>query len=1086
MSMLLRRRLTHTTLALGASALALAGCAKDLELEDPVDLSKVVRAQFDPTNPIPVLQLVPSPTLLAQDPATGKFLEDPNRPGQKVVEPETCELPTAAQCLAFVDGWPTTTPVTLYFTGELDETTVKSGVKLWEVVPTGASTPPNLVQLDYDFRTGARDPVNAACVEQYKYEADKVPPGIQLQLLATTPLKPATQYVVTVESSAAGGLRAADGGVVEATSLVSLLNVPEGVRDPVLADGTIQSALLRSNVQGLVSAALFPGKTSEQLTAEEKTQLAAAVKARGTSLYGLYRFFDGVMDLAVGLGKVSDRKSLILTNTWITTRDPTTVAFDPANSVVPFPNSQLLTAGDLADPANLQVKLPVDPDSSPTARALIGGLNTLNGFSTTAPQVVNTTRDLDASSLAGNVLLYRVNGTMLDPTPHPIAVSTSSASEGSLASITIQPLVPLQDNAHYVTVIKRGVKDAEGVELATQSTFNLLKTPVRLINSAGTVLPAVVPALQCSFVSTTGTLGSNAQVAGLATTIESDPADPNAPGLGHQKWLVPINLLQAQPVAMAASDILFAWSYNTQDIRGLMSTVRDQLIPAWDAAAPGPRVIGPVVEVTGTASIAAAINVVGNLCVPLCYGGQMAPQIPADQCGTPQAPNPAIGAHPVCQLGVNLVAGNLSKASLYLMRTYRATAGNPYVAGTFTPATLQTPAVENIQLWVIQGNGNAPTAGRPVAIVQHGLGSRKEAGWLAADRLATANANGGWASVLIDLPFHGSRASDLTALTNTPLGPTEVPCTDAATGLPNIDPGAVTCDPTTGMCAGGCDGVQDGSGTGFLSSNVFGARDNFRQSLIDHLVLARTLQLEGAPGGAFEGILDGTQVGYIGQSLGGITGGNLMAFAPSNVESGVLNVAGGGLTTILLNTVPQISAGLFVSLNAAGVCEYNQPGNPVSGCKDTPAFRQFLLTAQWALDPGDPLATSIGVTAGIGSNQVMIQMVQPDPVVTNLSSVALAGAYGYLPAATSPLADHFQVYDMTALPQAASGSGCHGFLLTPIASNGEACGACLTEALCNSLGAQIQAAGFLEGGDGTVPARPDSVAGIFDCTNPCP
>ncbi|MCA9556112.1 MAG: hypothetical protein KC933_39165, partial [Myxococcales bacterium] len=148
-------------------------------------------------------------------------------------------------------------------------------------------------------------------------------------------------------------------------------------------------------------------------------------------------------------------------------------------------------------------------------------------------------------------------------------------------------------------------------------------------------------------------------------------------------------------------------------------------------------------------------------------------------------------------------------------------------------------------------------------------------------------------------------------------------------------------------------------------------------------------------------------------------------------------------------------------------------------------FRQFLLTAQWALDPGDPLATSIGVHAGIGPQNVMIQMAQPDPVVSNLASIALAGSYGYLTEG-SPLASHFEVFDMSALPQAAEGSGCHGFLLSPLASNGEACGACLTEALCNSIGAQIQAAGFLEAGDGSVPPRPDSVAGIFDCTNPCP
>lgn len=1082
--MLLRRRLTNTALAVSASAIALAGCARDLgDLKDPIDLNTVVTAQFDPTNPIPVLQLVPSPTALAQDPATGLLAMDPERPGKKLVEPEDCELPTTAQCLGFVDGWPTTVPITFFFSGPLDESTVKDGVKVYEVSATG------IAPVDYEFTMGARAPVNTACEATYGYTQADVPPGVELVLSPTTPLKPGTQYIALVESHADGGLRTEGGAQVEPSSLFHLLNVADDAGDPVTAEGVINSALLRSNVQGLVLAGLFPGKTADQLTDDEKATFAAGVQGTAQTLYGLYQFFDRTIDSAVMATLIDDRNKLILSNTWSTGRDATTVAFDPANGVVPVPNSQLLTTGDSADPTSLKVNLPIDPMSSASAQALTGGLNTLNGFSTTAPMQMQFTRSLDATTLDGNILLYHANGAMLDPMPHPISVTTSSASAGVLASVIIQPLVPLQENAHYVVVVKRGLKDAEGFDVATQSTFRLLGTPVPLIDMAGTVLGAVKPALECSIFSATGVLGSGPQIQGLATAFETPP---EMGGLGRTKWLAPLGLLTSEPVALPAADILFAYSYNTQDINGLIRTVRDQLLPSWDMATPGPRLLFTGIQVTGTASIAAAVGLVPNLCLPLCQGGALLPDVAPADCGTPAAPNPAIYNTGLCRTAEQIVAGNVATAKLYLMRTYRSTVGSPYVAGTFTPATVASPAVENQQVWILEGNGPGPADGngRPAAIVQHGLGSQKEAGFLIANTLTgvyegsvqyaggTPGDHGDWATILMDLPFHGSRASDIARN----VGGAEIPCTDA-TGVPNVDPADVTCDPQTGMCAGGCDGVQDSSGTGFLSTNVFGARDNFRQSQIDHLTLLYTLEQEGQAGGVLDGMIDGENVGYIGQSLGGITGGNLAAVAPDNLQTSVLNVAGGSLTTILLNTVPQISAGLFVALNAAGVCDYVEAGNPISGCQDTPGFRQFLLTAQWALDPGDPLAASVNVHGNYGSENILMQMVSPDPVVTNISSFFLAGAYGFLPAGdTNPLSNNFNVYDMSNIPAAQSGSGCHGFIFAPIGGAG-ACGECVNDALCNTIGAQLQALSFLESAGQTIASpKPSALNPIIQCT----
>jgi pimeloyl-ACP methyl ester carboxylesterase len=483
-----------------------------------------------------------------------------------------------------------------------------------------------------------------------------------------------------------------------------------------------------------------------------------------------------------------------------------------------------------------------------------------------------------------------------------------------------------------------------------------------------------------------------------------------------------------------------------------------------------------VLEITGTASVADAIGVIQTFCLPLCQQGILQGISPMS-CNQPQT-LPAVRSHPLCQLVTGVVAGDLDRMRLFLMKGYRATVGSPYTAGTFTPDTLRTPAMVDLPVWVIEGgDGEVPAEGKPIAIFQHGLGGNKETGFYMANSLARANQAGGWATVMIDLPFHGARASDIAR--STPQG--EIPCVDG-NGLPNIDPASVVCGPD-GTCTGGCDGRRDASGTGFLSSNVFGTRDNFRQGTIDQLTLMHTLLRETQPGGALED-LDGGRMGYVGQSLGAITGGNLAGYLDADeLEAAVLNVGGGSLTTILLNTVPAIAAPLYASLAAAGICEFNQPDNPASGCKPTAAFNQFVLTAQWALDPGDPLAVSVAAGERLGTDKLLMQISQPDPVVPNIASQLLGGAYGFL--ADGAPTDRYQVYDFsdaTRYPQARNGSGCHGFLLAPICGNLQLGPAALVDGFCNTVGSQTQAASFLESGGTRVgPKRPASLGPNLNC-----
>ncbi len=1134
---MLRQRLVYSSLALGV---ALGGCARTLDEgfnpEDRPNPDNVVVAQFDPTNPIPALQLTPTPTALAQlVDEQGNLLPDLNK---EQIAPDECERPTAAQCLTLpqVAGWPTTTPVTLYFSGEIDASSldtdsVMPGIRLFEVGgPLGATPVP------YTFAQAPRPAPNEGCssaavnsagttdpvfglpvgvngsAPAIGYQDADIPPGNVVILTPNRPLKPLTQYFVLVESFDAGGLRDTSGNKLEPSDLFFLLNQDQA-NAPVVASGEIPSALLQAQVVGSALASICRKRiacadaanqdadacmgeptectvtnddgsqtlTNADLTEREAMAFAAIVGGSGQSLFGLYNFFDQLITTVTTAGLVENRSNLILANVWSTGPDGgPELSFDPAPAdggapVLPFPNSQLLTA---TSSGARQVTLPLPPEGD-SSRALFLGLNTLNGFSNTAPISIPVSASVDQASLANAIFMYPVDENGMVPAgsmPVPLDISTSSASADTLGSIVLRPVFPLQQNQEYVIGVTNDLMTTDGESFGANSTFSLLKTPFPFIDAMGTVDPRIFPVLQCGALGPDGSFPNDAQVQGLAALLETS--------LNHSDFLRAFAALESAPTPLPRENVAMAFSYHTQDITGTVDAVKNALLPnVWEQLDGRPRVSGPLVELTGSSTIAQFIDVVGNLCVPICQQGAtslMPNECLVDDGMGGMAPNPQLPQEVVCQLAVSIVAGQLDRAALYVMKGYRSTVGNPYVAGNFTPQSIMQPEVIDIPFWVINSGGPAPAEGFPVAIFQHGLGQTKETGFFIANSLAGVNTEGGRATILMDLPFHGSRASDIVDNT------TGAPCTDA-NGIANIDPSMVQCDPQTGMCANGCDGLQDPSASGFLSPQLFATRDNFRQGTIDQLTLLRTIQEESMPGGALD-FLDGTKVGYIGQSLGSITGGNLASYTnQGDLEAIALNVGGALLLVRCLNTVPTISAPLFAALAAAGVCEFNEMGNPASGCQDTPAWRQFQLIAQWILDPGDPLGTSIGVVgermanpAPLGRDKVLMQMSRPDPVVPNITSGLLGIAYGmdvsFIPTANGISVDsndtNFAVYDFSMLPQATVGSGCHGFILAPT------CGTDLIDTLCNTLGAQQQAAVFVDTAGATLPApRPAQVAG---------
>src|SRR5207302_7545972 len=91
--------------------------------------------------------------------------------------------------------------------------------------------------------------------------------------------------------------------------------------------------------------------------------------------------------------------------------------FDPANSVIPFPNNLLLGS-------NGKVNLPIPAGAPASQVQLITGLNTLDGFSTTAPIVSENSDSKGAIDIG--------------------AIDPATLSDGGVGFVKLNPLTGLQ------------------------------------------------------------------------------------------------------------------------------------------------------------------------------------------------------------------------------------------------------------------------------------------------------------------------------------------------------------------------------------------------------------------------------------------------------------------------------------------------------------------------------------------------------------------------------------------------------------------------------------------------------------------
>lgn len=685
------------------------------------------------------------------------------------------------------------------------------------------------------------------------------------------------------------------------------------------------------------------------------------------------------------------------------------VEFDPANSIVPFPNNLLL------NPETGKLNLPKQcNESAATTATREGVLNTLDGFGTYEVTLnVTFTAPVDVASLEGRVLLFQraSGGEANDPltaVPIPvIAVPNQTVRFGDktnldactdpkvIDQVTFIPRVALDQKSTYTVALLDGIT-AGGEPAVPSFTWTLIRNPQPIVafDEDGNI------------------------------TLNRTPLDPVA----DKERLAGIELLwNAHHNAITflagtghdSEELLLAWEFNTQ-------TVNDPLDPAVEGSPAADPTAAPLL---GNAPIGATTQ---GLTARQGLFGLCAADDPISdtECflrialGLSTAPAGSSGAviygtgKAACVAAGCAAVGEL-RGSVLLSKQYRADGTNPYTG----PGALPVPGgwSDPIAPAVVHNTDNAnplandaqakletivllprtlgpnpcvlPATGWPVAIFQHGI-TRSKTDVFGIMGALTSNCI---AVVAIDASNHGSRAVRISTAAN-PVPALD--CQDVTVGFPT---------PRTDL--GPNPSTNPGCYAPIFSSNLAATRDGFRQSILDLHQLVASIKACGTTACGAAVKFDAEKISYVGHSMGGIFGGMFSATNP-DIAATVLDVPGAGWVDILENTqqVTGFQCPLVDALIDAGAltCDgapctaedkFNPlaPGGPTGLCltdawKTDPGYRQFAVIGRWVLDPADPA----NYASRLASKQFLIQRVDGDQVVPNIATDNLGALSGQL------------------------------------------------------------------------------------------
>lgn len=291
--------------------------------------------------------------------------------------------------------------------------------------------------------------------------------------------------------------------------------------------------------------------------------------------------------------------------------------------------------------------------------------------------------------------------------------------------------------------------------------------------------------------------------------------------------------------------------------------------------------------------------------------------------------------------------------------------GGGFAIDAETGAALLAQPHAKVPVTIVVPREPPPPAGYPVVIHGHGLSNHRGSMFGVANEVARA----GFAMIGIDDVLHGARQG-IVDVTNNYLGTFEGP-----------------------------DGIPDGVGfpiTFFAGFGDFVAiRDNFRQTVLDHVSLVRLIQnprLDLSPlatADVAEPRLDPDRIYWSGGSLGGIIGTMVLAVEPE-IRAGALQVPGASFLQLITTQSAELAplvATLTRVLFSIDDIEAIDPFHPVA----------TLLAS--VTEPGDPIAYAphvVGdpIVAGRAPADVLVTYALDDEVLPNVATEALIRALG--------------------------------------------------------------------------------------------
>lgn len=654
--------------------------------------------------------------------------------------------------------------------------------------------------------------------------------------------------------------------------------------------------------------------------------------AQAISLEQLRRIYKPVLDAVEASGRARNEVAIAWTFRTVSLPELT---FDPSASIVPFPNNVLRTTG-----VGAHLNLPIPDGGSALQQNLVAGLNTLDGFSLTAPIVSESSdsrgaldiANLDPATLDAGTGFLKLAG--IGGAPRVVACIDCASSllpDGGVPAnpqqLQFVPQIPLEEQSTYGAYVTTDVKDQDGRRVIASPSFAL----TRLLNP----------------ICDTATMKSNVPV---LSDLQACGAG-GAPGLEQLRAGLKPMVDGLVAAGLTRKKLGLAWAFTTE------STVSQMATLAGAVSAVGlPTTVTSIAPIPKASLMPAALPSAA-LGPDIYIGTMMLPNAVANAQGVILPPNTWVQQKAQFMLTVPLAAAPVGGYPVVLFG--HGLSGNRTtmlaIANSLATAGFATVSIDVI----FHGERNTCTGAG--SVLKAALGPN------ATDDYACASPG---ANTMPD------PVNNMCATTGASAGR----CVKrSGTGTACVSD--VQCITTNaGYCvAGFCEGAdfaRNASKSPLINSwnflnlgNLFAARDNFRHFTLDLSQLIRVVKANG-----FTGVtLDPTKIAYVGQSLGGFNG-TLFSAVNTDVKNVMLNVVGSDQTSVLLTSpafAPQRN-GFLGQIAPLGLT----PG--------TPQFDQLMTLVRTIFDRADPQNFAYtSVNANVPGRKVFVQSIQNDFVVPN-------------------------------------------------------------------------------------------------------